>query len=132
MPVGGLLFGQVLVCGGGVLANRVDRRNNSYHADCQWLGPKTGNIKMREKRFSASSIFISKQNGNEQKLWVTGGEVGRPADKFYKILQTTEFVSPLRQFAGEQAVQHEAEREHIGLKLGPPHSLFGGNVIDRS
>ncbi len=98
--VGGLLGEQVLVCGGGVRANGVDRIKHSYHADCQWLGPKTGSIKMREKRMKSSSILITKQSGNEQKLWVTGGQVGAFIhDKLYKILQTTEFVSPTQRFA---------------------------------
>ena len=58
-------------------------------------------------------------------------------DEFRAHLRDQAFVSdhrpgkrPFRQLARQQPVQHQSEREDVGLKLGAAHGLLRRNVID--
>ncbi len=108
LPVGGLLYGQPFVCGGGV--STTDKNYFVANNDCQKLGSRKDNIVMSEKRSSPASILITRQNGAEQKLWITGG--ANENLPFGKYLKTTEYVSTNKRFSGSGVVLPKRLKSH--------------------
>ncbi len=124
LGVGGFIYGQPMVCGGG---EKNLRENVHVYSGCEWLGSKPGNVPMREKRLRASSILITKQNGIEQKLWLAGGE-----RLSKQPLRTTEFVSPVKRFAGPGPSLPIPLTGHCAVKLNQSTvMILGGRRAPR-
>ena len=88
------------MCGGGD-QRLIFRKKAEIFSDCEKLGSKSGNIKMREKRLMSGSILITKKNGAEQKLWVTGGYNVYTGSNNKKLSKTSEYVSTVKTLASQ-------------------------------
>ncbi len=118
--VGGLVYGHPIVCGGS---------STTHTKNCERLGsPKKAEyIEMLDLRYNAASILISRKNGAEQKLWVTGGRNGKAS-----WLSSTEYVSTNKMFSGPGVYLPFGLKYHCMARFNRSTVVLLGGLSHRS